>query len=112
MSTVTLSQPHWAMVSAEKPLGMASHPLTQALPACRRFFSMFDISAFPRSRCGAPVLATPRRSRYAVGFRVRQLCDWHGRTLDFEGAVFREDMVILKGGRLAVELAPQSGGSV
>jgi hypothetical protein len=31
------------MTSAEKPLGMASHPLTQALPACRRFFSMFDI---------------------------------------------------------------------
>jgi hypothetical protein len=27
---------------------MASQPLTQALPACRRFFSMFDdISAFP-----------------------------------------------------------------
>ena len=50
--------------------------------------------------------------RTALSFRVRQLCDWHGRTLDFEGAVFREDMVILKAGRLAVELAPQSGGSV
>ena len=48
MSTVTLSQPHCAMVSAEKPLGIASQALTQALPACRRFFSMFvDISAFP-----------------------------------------------------------------
>jgi hypothetical protein len=29
------------MVSAEKPLGIASQALTQALPACRRFFSMF-----------------------------------------------------------------------
>jgi hypothetical protein len=41
MSTVTLSQPHCAMVSAEKPLGIASQALTQALPACSRFFSMF-----------------------------------------------------------------------
>jgi len=28
MSTVTLSQPHCAMTSAENPEGMASHPLT------------------------------------------------------------------------------------
>src|SRR5688572_27297987 len=51
MSTVTLSQPHCAMVSAEKPLGMASHALTQALPSLRRFFSMFDefMTAFPLS---------------------------------------------------------------
>src|SRR5262245_50253435 len=49
MSTVTLSQPHCAMVSAEKPLGMASQALTQALPSLRRFFSMFDefMTAFP-----------------------------------------------------------------
>ena len=48
MSTVTLSQPHCAMVSAEKPLGMASQALTQALPACSRFFSMFvDMRRFP-----------------------------------------------------------------
>src|ERR1700754_3148498 len=54
MSTVTLSQPHCAMVSAEKPLGMASHALTQALPSLRRFFSMFDefMTAFPLS-CGS-----------------------------------------------------------
>src|SRR5947199_227888 len=65
MSTVTLSQPHCAMTSAEKPLGMASQALTQALPACRRFFSMFDMSAFPRFRCGTPVLAALGRSRYA-----------------------------------------------
>src|SRR5215216_5186119 len=51
MSTVTLSQPHCAMVSAEKPLGMASHALTQALPSLRRFFSMLDefMTAFPLS---------------------------------------------------------------
>src|ERR671913_1511031 len=49
MSTVTLSQPHCAMVSAEKPLGMASHALTQALPSLRRFFSVLDefMTAFP-----------------------------------------------------------------
>src|SRR5471030_818661 len=60
MSTVTLSQPQPAMTSAEKPLGMASQALMQALPACRRFFSMFDdISAFPFSVC----LGTPDHRR-------------------------------------------------
>jgi hypothetical protein len=35
MSTVTLSQPAWANISALKALGMASQPLTTALPASR-----------------------------------------------------------------------------
>jgi hypothetical protein len=47
MSTVTLSQPHCAMTSAENPEGMASHPLTAALPAFHRSFSLF--SAMPHS---------------------------------------------------------------
>ena len=37
---------HWAMTSAEKPVGIASQPLTAALPACQRSFSLF--SAIPR----------------------------------------------------------------
>jgi hypothetical protein len=32
---------HALLVSAEKPLGIASQALTQALPSFRRFFSMF-----------------------------------------------------------------------
>jgi hypothetical protein len=43
MSTVTLSQPHCAMTSAENPEGMASHPLTAALPALHRSFSLFSV---------------------------------------------------------------------
>jgi hypothetical protein len=36
MSTVMLSKPHCAMTSAENAEGMASHPLTAALPAFQR----------------------------------------------------------------------------
>src|ERR1700722_7520149 len=41
MSTVTLSQPHWAMTSDEKPDGIANQALTQALPAFNRALSLF-----------------------------------------------------------------------
>ena len=40
--TVTLSQPHWAITSAEKPEGIASQPLTAALPACQRSLSLLS----------------------------------------------------------------------
>ena len=46
MSTVTLSQPHWAITSAEKPEGMASQPLTLALPASIRALSFVGMEAF------------------------------------------------------------------
>ena len=40
------------LLAINKPSGIASQPLTQALPACSRFFSIFvDIDAFP-SRAG------------------------------------------------------------
>src|SRR5580704_3497231 len=41
MSTVTLSQPHWAMTSAENPEGIANQALMQALPDFRRALSLF-----------------------------------------------------------------------
>src|SRR5690242_21141475 len=44
MSTVTLSQPHCAITSAENPEGIASQPLTQALPAASRALSLLDRS--------------------------------------------------------------------
>ena len=48
MSTVTLSKPHCAITSAEKPDGIASHALTQALPDFSRALSLFMTSL----RCG------------------------------------------------------------
>ena len=47
MSTVTLSQPHCAITSAEKPDGIASQPLTHALPAAIRALSLLGIGCFP-----------------------------------------------------------------
>ena len=41
MSTVTLSQPHCAIISAEKPDGIASQPLTTALPEAQTFLTLF-----------------------------------------------------------------------
>src|SRR5215831_17339947 len=41
MSTVTLSKPHCAITSAEKPDGIASQALTQALPDFSRALSLF-----------------------------------------------------------------------
>jgi hypothetical protein len=34
------------MTSAEKPLGMASHPFTAASPLAQIFFSAFSLTAF------------------------------------------------------------------
>src|SRR5690349_11956613 len=42
MSTVRESQPAWAMVSAEKMLGMASQPLTTAWPCFHRVLIRFS----------------------------------------------------------------------
>ena len=41
MSTVSESQPWWAMVSAEKLLAIASHPLTAAPPDSQICLSLF-----------------------------------------------------------------------
>src|SRR5438132_14237550 len=50
MSTVTLSKPHWAMTSAEKPDGIASQALTQALPDFSRALSLFIKSPLAEKR--------------------------------------------------------------
>src|SRR2546423_632172 len=55
MSTVTLSQPHCAMTSAENPEGMASHPLTAALPAFHRSFSLFSAMLDPSACRSIPL---------------------------------------------------------
>src|SRR5437762_3237369 len=41
MSTVTLSKPHCATISAEKPEGIASHALTTALPDFQISLTLF-----------------------------------------------------------------------
>src|SRR3954465_14901895 len=43
MSTVTLSKPHCAITSAEKPEGIASQALTTALPEAQTSFTLFAI---------------------------------------------------------------------
>ena len=50
MSTVTLSKPHCAIISAEKPEGIASQAFTTALPEaqiCLTLFGIFVPSLFP-----------------------------------------------------------------
>src|SRR5678816_177339 len=42
MSTVSVSQPWWAMVSALKPFGIASQPLTAAPPVFQIWRSLFS----------------------------------------------------------------------
>src|SRR6516225_4417357 len=43
MSTVTLSKPHCATISAEKPEGIASHAFTTALPDAQICLTLFAI---------------------------------------------------------------------
>ena len=47
MSTVSESKPWWAMTSAEKALGMDSHPLTTASPLAQIFLSVFSRTVDP-----------------------------------------------------------------
>ncbi len=44
MSMVSESKPWWAITSAEKPLGMDSHPFTTASPLAQIFFSAFSLT--------------------------------------------------------------------
>jgi hypothetical protein len=43
MSTVTLSNPHCAITSAENPEGIASQAFTTALPEAHTFLTLFVI---------------------------------------------------------------------
>jgi hypothetical protein len=64
MSTVTLSKPHWAMTSAEKPDGIASQALTQALPDFSRALSLFMMSPAMKGR--TTVVGLVRKRNAAV----------------------------------------------
>src|SRR3954451_23060873 len=68
MSTVTLSKPHCAITSAEKPDGIASQALTTALPDAQTSFTLLAIivssPVFKLCRHSrAPRLAWTRNSR-------------------------------------------------
>src|ERR1700687_4288340 len=73
MSTVTLSKPHWAMTSAEKPDGIASQALTQALPDFSGALSLFMMSPFMkrdhRNRCREKVKCLGSSSHHEHGRR-------------------------------------------
>src|SRR5947208_14876768 len=97
MSTVTLSQPHWAMTSAENPEGIASHPLTAALPAFHRSFSLFSAMPLPfgyrsavASNLGQPSKAL-RRATVAISGQEVELnpaaavAAWPSRRPNLEG---------------------------
>src|ERR1700680_1150383 len=51
MSTVTLSNPHCAITSAEKPEGIASQAFTTALPEAHIFLTLFAISRVSLFAC-------------------------------------------------------------
>src|ERR1051326_7056523 len=70
MSTVTLSHPHCAIISAENPEGIASHPLTAALPAFHRSFSL--LSAMP-SPFGRAISPRHREGTLAKRWQARQM---------------------------------------
>src|ERR1700741_1093586 len=87
MSTVTLSKPHCAITSAEKPDGIASHAFTTALPDAQTSFTLFAIGRvslfaisrflikqFPSFR-DTPVGVDPESRRQAMaldsGFALR-----------------------------------------
>src|ERR1700680_2348527 len=64
MSTVTLSKPHCAITSAEKPEGIASQAFTTALPEAQTFLTLFA-TLFPslcltRRHCEPPGRADVR----------------------------------------------------
>src|SRR6185437_9485897 len=69
MSTVTLSQPHWAMTSAEKPDGIASQPFTAAFPAAIRALSLFAIWVVP------PGCQNGAQASVLIGPEVRKAAD-------------------------------------
>src|SRR4029077_17789509 len=56
MSTVTLSKPHCAITSAEKPDGIASHAFTTALPEAQTFLTLLVVigCVFPIVSCFEP----------------------------------------------------------
>src|SRR2546426_2154698 len=67
MSTVSESNPWWAMTSAANELGIDSHPLTTASPRAQIFFTVFSLTT--RSclfgEGGSAPLSTPPRTRGA-----------------------------------------------
>src|SRR6266566_3791049 len=63
MSTVTLSNPHCAITSAENPEGIASQAFTTALPEAHTFLTLFAISrvSFCRLLSSVDFLEQPER---------------------------------------------------
>src|ERR1700716_3205646 len=84
MSTVTLSNPHCAITSAENPDGIASQAFTTALPEAQAFVTLFVATLFPSLLCIHAVIARSQRVRPAAGPMINSatkqsiLCLQHG----------------------------------
>src|SRR6266850_2604503 len=106
MSTVTLSQPHCAMTSAENPEGIASHPLTAALPAFHRSFSLFSAMPLPFGYRSAVArnwrnLAkpgrgqqAPRESRGIVRAPLSCRAKTHDPTVSLFPSIYRQHLAV------------------
>src|SRR5580704_16589546 len=111
MSTVTLSKPHCAITSAEKPDGIASQAFTTALPEAQTFFTLFAIifaSLCPNSSlrgaqrrsnpvhgCSAGLLRCARNDGLES---LRRTLDAHLADADFAGGIhYRRPGVVRQG---------------
>src|SRR6185312_6786606 len=75
MSTVTLSKPHCAITSAEKPDGIASHAFTTALPEAHTFLTLLVVigCVFPVVSCFGPgsLAGGPLDAHFADAYLAR-----------------------------------------
>src|SRR5438445_1318762 len=81
MSTVSESNPWWAITSAENELGIDSHPFTTASPRAQIFLSVFSLTTLSSfgeggSACAASVQAPPP-SRLPPSPSLRELRTAH-----------------------------------
>src|SRR5258705_3033651 len=90
ISTVTLSNPHCAITSAENPEGIASQAFTTALPEAHTFLTLFVATVFPsfcpnqpslpryarrtdgKKSCGCPLYARLAHADLARGIHYRR----------------------------------------
>src|SRR3978361_1732241 len=80
MSTVTLSKPHCAITSAEKPDGIASQAFTTALPEAHTFLTLLvvmdrvsSVVSFAKEWSGRPPAGcSVRRRDFACGAHYRR----------------------------------------
>src|SRR6266436_599674 len=94
MSTVTLSNPHCAITSAENPDGIASQAFTTALPEAQTFLTLFAIGRV------SPFVVCCRQSNFLEWAKrsTHSPLDAHLAHADFAGGVhYRRPGIIRQG---------------